>query len=93
MPGSGTVSGVSALCRERELYVIPAGPDHWEGVPDWRRGADAFADEAVLAADEKWWSAFAERFKDEPGILAYDLLNEPRYSGARQPCVRSGTLG
>ncbi len=66
-----------ALCRERGLYVIPAGPDHWEGVPEWRRDADAFADEAVLAADERWWSAFAEQFKDEPGILAYDLLNEP----------------
>jgi hypothetical protein len=36
-----------------------------------------FADDAVLAADDAWWRAFAERFKDDPAILAYDLLNEP----------------
>lgn len=64
------------MCRERGIYVIPSGPDHWEGVPSWR-GPDVFADEAVLAADDAWWRAFAEKFKDEPAILAYDLLNEP----------------
>jgi hypothetical protein len=36
-----------------------------------------FADDAVLAADDEWWQAFAEKFKGEPAILAYDLLNEP----------------
>lgn len=65
-----------ALCRERGLRVIPSGPDHWEGTPDWRHG-DAFADEAILKADEAWWRAFADTFKDEPTLLAYDLLNEP----------------
>src|SRR5690606_9533971 len=29
------------LCRERGIYVIPSGPDHWEGVPEWRRNKDA----------------------------------------------------
>ncbi len=66
-----------ALCHELKLYVIPSGPDHWEGLPDWRKGRDLFADETILRADETWWRLFAERFKDEPAILAYDLYNEP----------------
>ena len=65
-----------SLCREQNIYVIPSGPDHWEGVPAWR-GKDPYADETILAADETWWRVFAERFKDEAAILAYDLLNEP----------------
>lgn len=64
------------LCRERGIYVIPSGPDHWEGTPAWR-GPDVFADDAVLDADDQWWRAFAEHFKDDATILAYDLLNEP----------------
>ncbi len=63
------------LCRTRGLYVIPTGPDHWEGTPGRRK--DRFSDEATLAADEAWWKAFAARFRDEPVILAWDLLNEP----------------
>jgi beta-galactosidase GanA len=65
------------LCRDRGIRVIPSGPDHWEGTPGWRQGADAFADEKILAADEKWWSAFTGRFKADPTILAWDLYNEP----------------
>lgn len=66
-----------ALCREMGIYVVPSGPDHWEGVPPWRQGADVFADDRILAADEAWWKEFTHRFKEEPGILAWDLLNEP----------------
>lgn len=65
------------LCRARGIRVIPSGPDHWEGTPAWRQGGDVFADEKILAADEKWWSALAMRFRDEPAILAWDLYNEP----------------
>lgn len=64
------------LCRRRGLRVIPSGPDHWEGTPAWRHG-DAFADETILEADDAWWRAFAGLFKDDPTLLAYDLLNEP----------------
>ncbi len=65
-----------AMCRERGIYVIPTGPDHWEGTPAWWTG-DPFADETILDADDAWWRAFAEQMRDEPAILAYDLLNEP----------------
>lgn len=66
-----------AMCRELGIYVMPSGPDHWEGTPDWRKKGDRFADETLLKADEAWWTAFAERFKDEPALWAYDLYNEP----------------
>jgi len=75
------------LCRERRIYVIPLGPDHWEGTPKWR-GRDQFADDAVLKADDEWWAAFAEKFRDEGAILAYDLLNEPAV-GWDTPAMRS----
>jgi len=75
------------LCRERGIRVIPSGPDHWEGTPSWR-GRDQFANDAVLDADDNWWRAFAAKFKDEPTILAYDLLNEPAV-GWDTPALRS----
>ncbi|UCD29429.1 MAG: cellulase family glycosylhydrolase [Planctomycetota bacterium] len=66
-----------ALCRELGIYLIPSGPDHWEGWPAWR-GKDEYADESVLRADETWWQNFAAKFRDEPAILAWDLKNEPK---------------
>lgn len=66
-----------AICRELGLYVIPSGPDHWEGTPKWRVEKDMFADEELLEADARWWQHFAAACKDEPLLLAYDLYNEP----------------
>ena len=82
-PGEVYAEGVARfrelleICRELGIRVIPSGPDHWEGVPDWRKGKDPFADEEVLRADEQWWEAFTALFRDDPAILAWDLLNEP----------------
>lgn len=66
-----------AICRDLELRVVPSGPDHWEGIPDWLHNKDPFADEEVLQAHELWWERFTGLFRDEPVILAWDLLNEP----------------
>jgi hypothetical protein len=65
------------ICRDLGLRVIPSGPDHWEGVPAWLRGKDSFADEELLRIQETWWERFTGMFRDEPVILAWDLLNEP----------------
>ncbi|NLX54008.1 MAG: cellulase family glycosylhydrolase [Planctomycetaceae bacterium] len=66
-----------SICRELGIRVIPSGPDHWEGVPQWLQGKDPFADEEVVRAHEAWWEAFTTRFRDAPTILAWNLLNEP----------------
>ena len=65
------------LCRELGIRVVPSGPDHWEGVPQWIKGRDMFADEEIVRATESWWASFAALVKDDPTILAWDLLNEP----------------
>jgi hypothetical protein len=74
--GAAKFEQLLAMCRERGIYVMPTGPDHWEGVPEWRNG-DQYADERILDAEERWWRAFAARFADEPALLAWDLFNEP----------------
>lgn len=65
------------LAEQAGLRVHPTGPDHWEGLPDWIKGRDRYADEDVLKAAESWWSRFAARYKGRGAIFAYDLLNEP----------------
>jgi hypothetical protein len=86
VPGQVTDEGLEKfrrlvdMCRELEIRIIPSGPDHWEGTPEWRRKADAFADERILTADTQWWRQFTKMFADEPVILAWDLLNEPAVS-------------
>lgn len=65
------------ICREHAVYVIPTGPELWEGAPDWYKGRDRFADEEMLANEASWWREFAGRFAGEPAILAWDLANEP----------------
>ena len=75
------------LCEARGIRVIPSGPDHWEGTPPWRQGADQYADERLLKADEAWWAAFAKEFADEPVLLAYDLYNEPMIGWDSPPMV------
>ena len=85
--GPGKFRKLLAICRELGLYLIASGPDHWEGTPEWRRAADRFADENILAADEAWWAEFARMFGDEPAILAWDVYNEPAI-GWDSPALR-----
>ena len=65
------------ICREHAIYVIPTGPELWEGTPEWYKGRDRFADDGMLEAEASWWREFAGRFTDNPVIFAYDLANEP----------------
>lgn len=61
------------------ILVHPTGPDHWEGNPPWRR-SDLFADPEALQAQAHFWRLFAERFRGDSRIFAFDLLNEPHVS-------------
>jgi len=64
------------VARRYGIRLHPTGPDHWEGQPAWRR-TDFLADPQALEAQVAFWKAFAARYRDEPFIFAYDLLNEP----------------
>lgn len=62
--------------RETGIRLILTGPDHWEGSPSYWR-PDRFAGEEALRALENFWEVLGKRYKGEPAIFAWDLLNEP----------------
>lgn len=43
---------------------------------------DLYTNETYQAAMEKLWVAIAERYKDEPAVAAYDIMNEPQNNGS-----------
>lgn len=65
------------IARESGIRLILAGPDHWEGVPSYWR-PDRFAGEKALRALEHFWEVVGRRYRGEPAIFAWDLLNEPQ---------------
>jgi endo-1,4-beta-mannosidase len=64
------------IAGENGIRLLLTGPDHWEGVPSYWR-ADRFAGEVGLRALEHFWEVVGSRYKGEPAIFAWDLLNEP----------------
>jgi hypothetical protein len=64
------------IARQTNVRLILTGPDHWEGQPDYWR-PDRFAGEKALAALDRFWEVVGRRYRDEPAIFAWDLLNEP----------------
>jgi len=63
------------LARKHGLRLIPVGLGRpW---PESLRGLDNYADEQKIVLMEKRWRQFAERYKDEPTIFAWNLANEP----------------
>ena len=64
------------IARESGIRLMLTGPDHWEGSPSYWR-PDRFAGENSLRAIEHFWQVVGERYKGEPAIFAWDLLNEP----------------
>jgi endo-1,4-beta-mannosidase len=64
------------IARASRIRLMLTGPDHWEGAaPYWRD--DRFAGEQALKALEKFWTVVGGRYRGEPAIFAWDLLNEP----------------
>jgi endo-1,4-beta-mannosidase len=64
------------IARENGVRLILTGPDHWEGQPDYWK-PDRFAGQEALQALERFWAVVAHRYRGEPAIFAWDLLNEP----------------
>jgi hypothetical protein len=65
------------IARKARIRLILTGPDHWEGSPAYWK-PDRFAGEDALRALDNFWSVVGRRYKGEPAILAWDLLNEPQ---------------
>lgn len=63
------------LAEKAGIYIHPTGPDHWEGLPDWR--PVAVADQRTVQFLAQFWELFAARYRGRHVIFAYDLKNEP----------------
>jgi hypothetical protein len=65
------------IARKARIRLILTGPDHWEGSPSyWEK--DRYAGEEAIRALEAFWQVVGRRYRGEPAILAWDLLNEPQ---------------
>ncbi len=64
------------IARENHVRLILTGPDHWEGQPAYWK-PNRYAGEAALQALEHFWTVLGRRYRSEPAIFAWDLLNEP----------------
>ncbi len=64
------------IARLSGIRLILTGPDHWEGSPSYWK-PDRFAGERALEALDNFWRTVGKRYRGEPAIFAWDLLNEP----------------
>jgi len=64
------------IARIAGIRLLLTGPDHWEGQPSYWK-PDRFAGQAALQALERFWDVMGRRYRGEPAIFAWDLLNEP----------------
>ncbi len=71
------------IARQSGIRLILTGPDHWEGSPAYWK-PDRFAGEQALTALDNFWQVVGRRYRGEPAILAWDLLNEPQMPWFRE---------
>jgi endo-1,4-beta-mannosidase len=64
------------IARQSGIRLILTGPDHWEGSPAYWK-PDRFAGTQALKALDNFWGTIGKRYRNEPAIFAWDLLNEP----------------
>jgi endo-1,4-beta-mannosidase len=76
------------FAHEMQIRLIPTGPDHWEGVPDYCK-PDMYCGSEALEALCSYWEFMAGRYKSEPAIFAWDLRNEPMIAWDSAP-MREG---
>ena len=81
--GLALIDRLIAWCRRHHVWVVldlhgaPGGQTGTK-IDDSPNGApELFTDERYRALTVKLWRAVATRYRDEPVVAAYDLLNEP----------------
>jgi|APTNR8051073442_1049403.scaffolds.fasta_scaffold10589_1 hypothetical protein len=81
-PGYALLDQVIGWAREEGLYVIldmhaaPGGQTGGVGDDSWGHPY-LYDDERSQELTSQLWMALAARYRDEPTVLGYDLLNEP----------------
>ncbi len=99
--GFALLDRLIAWCREAGLYVIldmhcAPGGQTGSNIDDSRGYPWLFEEPEAQARTTAVWRKLAERYRDEPTVLGYDLLNEPiphwdglaRYNPALEPLYR-----
>lgn len=82
-PGFKRLDWVIAGAKERGMYVIldlhgaPGGQSMNHCCGTLGRN-DLYTSAECRAAMKKLWTAIAERYRGEPAVAAYDLMNEPQ---------------
>ena len=81
-PGWALLDRVIGWCRAEGLYVIidlhgAPGGQTGANIDDSRGRPLLFDDPAAQKLTVELWQALATRYRDETGVLGYDLLNEP----------------
>ena len=73
-------------CAENEMYVIldlhaaPGGQGYDEGISDYDPNKPSlWESELNRKKTVDLWARIAERYKDEPWVAGYDLINEPNW--------------
>ena len=79
-----------AAARQHEIQLILTLTNNWKdygGIPEYVANAgltkhdDFFTEERIKQAYRAYVTQVVERFKDEPVIMAWELINEPRSEG------------
>ena len=80
--GLRLLASAVAMAAEAGMYVLldlhgaPGGQSMWDHTGEMGRNA-FFATQDYQERAARLWRGIAERFRNEPAVLGYDLLNEP----------------
>ncbi len=69
---------IIAIARKHGLRVILDPFVEWEGSAAWVPPGEQFTDDKAASGLEFLYSAYAERYRNEPGVFSYLLMDEPR---------------
>ena len=80
--GFARIDDLIGWCRELGLWVLldlhgAPGGQTGTNIDDSMGQPELFMDDRYADLTEQLWVAIAERYRDEPTVLGYDLLNEP----------------